>query len=185
MFPPVRTFLVLGSAFLSLVVVAPASRADIVKLKNGEELAGVVVKREAGTVTLKIAGGEIGFPESLVDSIDSTKGPTADQLAKQDEASREALAAANRERAVVREARRAAARAVEASASVEPAATAPADEEATRAAKVETEIRARLDAIDAVTSEIVSQRERSRVRRSLLRHYFGDSECNPVLDIAR
>jgi uncharacterized membrane protein len=184
MLPPVRTPLLLGSAIASLLLLASASSADVVKLKNGEELAGVVVKREGGVVTLRVAGGEIGFPESLVESVDTSKGPTAEQLTKQEDASREALAAANRERAVVREARRSAARAVEAAATVE-TAPAPVEDEEARAARLETEMRAKLDAIDSITSQIVSQRERARVRRALLNEYFGGSGYDPVLDITR
>src|SRR4030095_1435591 len=149
---------------------------DIVTLKNGDTLDGVVTSRENGMVTLRIPGGELGFDAQLLESIDAAKGLNKDTLAKPKEDSKKANETAANERVAELRARRAAVRASEASAqldrgqAVEAAATT---QPITEAEAVYDDAQSRLDAIDAVLAQIPTMRERVMVRRALLAHYFG------------
>lgn len=168
----------LASAFAALVLLSPAALCDLVKLKNGAELSGVVVSKEGGMVVLRMPHGEIGFDASLVESIDTAQGLTQESLTKAEEEGAKAAEASTQERIAALRARRAAVRAAEASAVLDRGAAEPAAEvdpvvaEAERAA---ADAQARLVAIDEVLAGIPTARERVAVRRALLAYYFGVS----------
>ncbi len=171
----------LFAAVLAGLGASPAL-ADVVLLKNGESLEGIVVSRKDGYLTLRVPHGEIGFDEALVESVDGTKGPDAAKLTELEEASRRAseLVQIEREAAF---ARRAAIAAVEASATRETVEEAPA--EPTAAESLEAELRARLDAIEATLAEVPTKRERVKLRRLLLNAYLGAGAVyDPILRVA-
>src|SRR5262245_28210005 len=178
---PVSSFrsslLLLGA----LLVSSPSAFSDIVTLKNGDTLDGVVTSRDNGMVTLRIPGGEIGFDAKLVESIDATKGFNKDSLAKAEDDAKKANEASANERLAELRARRAAVRASEASAQLDrgqavdaAATTQPITEEQA----VYDDAQSRLDAIDAVLATIPTMRKRVMVRRALLAHYFGAVSYN-------
>ena len=43
----------------ALLSAAPAARADVIRLKNGNNLHGVVVREDSGKVTIRLAYGNI------------------------------------------------------------------------------------------------------------------------------
>lgn len=179
-----RLSLLLPLAFAAL---ATGAAADIVKLKNGETLEGIVASKDKNYVTVKVAGGEVGFDLALVDSIDDTKGPKTDEdLAKLTDAARKRAADQDAERAMA-VARRDAAVAAEASAKrsadaepVDASAAAPSEEQT-----MVSDLEARRAAIEEVLDAIPTRRERDRWRRELLAHYFGPGNYDPILRIAR
>lgn len=174
-----RALCIAGAAAL----LASAASADVVKLKNGETLEGVVTSKTSDYVVLKVAGGEMGFPAALVDSVDTTKGPNASDLAKQEDESRKRAELYLVERAEAKM-RRDAARAAEASArrtedaAAEPVTAAPSVDYAADA-------RARLDAIEEAVSQVTKRRERNRVRWALYRYYFGVPDLDLIRDLPR
>ena len=71
------------------------------KLKNGETITGVVVSKDNHYITIEVACGEMGFDESLVESIDATQGPrTKEDVATLTDAARKRAADADAERAM-------------------------------------------------------------------------------------
>ncbi len=70
-------------AFLTLLVLATASQADEIFLKNGRKIAGSVIQENAQEIIIQQGGGEYSLPRSLVDHIDRTSpagtdGPRGD-----------------------------------------------------------------------------------------------------------
>jgi hypothetical protein len=181
-------FRILPIAAFSLFAFASASSADIIKLKNGETISGLVVSKDNHYVTVKVAGGEIGFDESLVDSIDSAAGPkTNDDIAALTDASRKRAADQDAERAMA-VARREAAVAAEAAAQRNGATATDAAASLTTEERVDNAEQAltiRIDAIDEALAQIPTRREREKMRRAIVAYYFGASGFDPILGVVR
>lgn len=172
----------LALASIALFGAAPAAAlADIVKLKNGETIEGIVVSKDDKYVTIAVPCGELGFDASLVDSIDAKAGPTTkeDLTALRDAARRRAAEQdAQREMAV---ARREAAVAAEAAARRE-SPEAEADAEARPTLTSDESVQIRIEAFEEALNSIVSRREREKLRRELVNYYFGPS-FDPILHL--
>ncbi len=72
-----RTRLVLATWSLALAL-APAARADVVTLKNGNELRGRVLEETDEHVVLQTAGGKLTFPRRQVASVKRDEATTRD-----------------------------------------------------------------------------------------------------------
>lgn len=170
--------IILASAFVAIA--ALPARADIIKLKNGETLEGIVVSKDKNYVTIQVASGELGFDAAFVDSIDTEKGPrSTDDLTKTREANRARLDAENQERASAL-ARVKAAAVAEASATRESNATND-----TASTTATSDSATRLNDLNETLSKVPRKREREKLRRALLNLYFGVGSYDPVLRIGR
>jgi hypothetical protein len=180
----------LSIATITFAALAATSSADIVKLKNGETITGVVVSKDNHYITIEVACGEMGFDESLVESIDATQGPrTKEDVATLTDAARKRAADADAERAMAVARREAAIQAAEASATRrEPVAAADTlAAEETRLARTEDDLQLRIDAADDVLQSVVNQRQRAQLKRLIYQYYLGPSSSSfdPTLGIAR
>src|SRR5262245_33986567 len=144
-----------------VLLAAPVS-ADLIKLKNGETIEGVVTSKTDQYIVIKIAGGEMGFSTALLDSVDSNAGPKAEDLTKREEDARRRNEVVQAERETARLQRASAAAAVEAAARRESASTADASAApatvAERTAAYEDEVVERLNAIDEVLNQVPTRR---------------------------
>lgn len=175
--------LVATAALAALAFLTPQGAADIIKLKNGETLEGVVVSKDKNYVTIELAAGELGLDASMIDSIDSNAGPkTKDDLASARSASKDRLELANAERDAQSARRRAAAVAAEASASR--SGSSPADA-AVETAAVENRVENRVDQLEAALAGVKSRREREKLRRYLYSYFFGGPVYDPVVNVTR
>jgi hypothetical protein len=63
------------AALASLPFALPAARGDTVEMKNGRVLEGQVLEETADAVTVKLDGGQVTFPKSLVREIRRSTAP--------------------------------------------------------------------------------------------------------------
>lgn len=174
------------SAIAAAALAAIPASADIIKLKNGETLEGVVVSRDKGYITILVPSGEMGLDASFVDSIDTEKGPrTKEDLAKLQEASRARSEDANSAREAAMARNRAAAQAAEASARRETPESNNINNTNDGETATGNAAAARVVAIEDALLQIQSRREREKVRRFLYNFYFGGGNYDPVLRVAR
>jgi hypothetical protein len=170
------------AGFAILVACAAVASADIIKLKNGETLEGIVKSRESHYVVIQMPNGELGLDAAFVESIDTTKGPkTNDDLSKLRAQSDTRVELANVEREQSRARSKAQATAAEASARRETQADVAAPETAT----AESAAADRLETIDALLKNVKRSRDREKLRRFLYSYFFGGGVYDPVMHVLR
>jgi hypothetical protein len=167
----------------SLIFVLPSlGYSDVVKLKNGETLEGVVVSKDNNYITIEMPCGEVGFDMSLVDSVDTEKGPrTKEDLATLRDASRQRAADQDAQREMAT-ARREAAVAAEAAARRE-SGQEPAVEDTRPTLTAEEGMALRIEAFEEALQLIERRREREKLRRELVNYYFGPT-YDPIIRVA-
>ncbi|MFN0207220.1 MAG: hypothetical protein ACKVS6_13025 [Planctomycetota bacterium] len=179
---PVFLRLQLLACAAAVIATSHFANADIIKLKNGETIEGVVVSKDDRYITIQLPNGELGMDAAFVDSVDATKGPrTNDDLAAIRDKSKERLELANLEREQANARTRAQANVAEASARRDGAPDATTEVDTTVAA--EDSVASRLAAIDQMLSTVERKRDREKLKRFLYNYFFGGRAYDPVLGI--
>lgn len=84
-----KTFATLALLIFSFaLVLCPPSNAEVIKLRNGREIEGTIVKETKNIVVVDIGGGEATFYKKGIRSIDRTKADDAGRKRKSDLAKR-------------------------------------------------------------------------------------------------
>ncbi|MBI3819588.1 MAG: hypothetical protein HY286_12915 [Planctomycetes bacterium] len=177
----IQNIKITAAALLFGAALALTASADIIKLKNGDTLEGIVISNDKNYVVIQMPSGEMGLDATFVDSIDKEKGPrSAGDLAKIRDASNARLESENSER----EASFARTRAVVAADAAARRDHVTNTDEPTNA-PAPTTVSERMSALDDALSQVPRKRDREKLRRLLLNFYFGGGVYDPVLRIAR
>ena len=73
-----------SSGFLALLSIAGLLQADVVHLKNGRSMEGVVLEESPDQVMLQLAFGEIGLPRSSISRIERGESALAEYLGQRE-----------------------------------------------------------------------------------------------------
>lgn len=179
-------------AILSIVLTAPAAMAETLILKNGAEISGAIATRKDGRVTIRVEGGEITLPESMVRETRSDT-TTAATIEKAEADAKEKLAQANQTRrermaqaaAALETARREGVEARPASLSSQEIPVLRAEARERSIEEIAATIEAKLDVLREIARQGLDRKtgfqEQQRLRRAILSELFPNSEPQSIV----